>query len=215
VSEINESLLEKVRALLAKAEATEHPAEAEAFTAKATELMAKYGIQQAMLNDVRPGHDEVGNRIVDTPNPYGIDKAILLQCIASALGCRAIRLRGNDVRVHMFGYGSDLERIEMLYTSLLVQSANALAATPVPRGVPGVSFRKSFLAGFTVAVKDRLEEAERRAQRDAQASAPQGSEVRSVALVLADRSAVVERAYAQAYPSVCSLTTSRSAISPG
>jgi cytosine/adenosine deaminase-related metal-dependent hydrolase len=43
-------LLERVRKLLAKAEAQgATPAEAEALTAKAAELMARYGIDRALL----------------------------------------------------------------------------------------------------------------------------------------------------------------------
>jgi hypothetical protein len=42
-------VLEKVRALLAKAESSEFDAEAEAFTAKAQELMARHSIDHALL----------------------------------------------------------------------------------------------------------------------------------------------------------------------
>ena len=38
-----------IRALLAKAEATDFPEEAELFTAKATELIAKFSIDEALL----------------------------------------------------------------------------------------------------------------------------------------------------------------------
>ena len=48
-------MLDKVRKLLAKAEDPAcTPAEAEALTAKATELIAKYGIDQAVLAAQRP-----------------------------------------------------------------------------------------------------------------------------------------------------------------
>ena len=36
----------------------------------------------------------------------------------------------------MFGYGSDLERVEMLYTSLLVQMAHGLAKAHGPAQHP-------------------------------------------------------------------------------
>src|ERR1700753_123656 len=49
------NLLERVRKLLAKAEdASVTPAEAEALTAKAAELMARYGIERALLAAARP-----------------------------------------------------------------------------------------------------------------------------------------------------------------
>ena len=42
-------VLDRVRGLLTKAESTEFPAEAEALTAKAQELMARHSIEQAMV----------------------------------------------------------------------------------------------------------------------------------------------------------------------
>jgi len=49
------NLLERVRKLLAKAEDDSvTPAEAEALTAKAAELMARYGIDRALLAAARP-----------------------------------------------------------------------------------------------------------------------------------------------------------------
>ena len=44
----SDSRLATIRGLLAKAEATEFAAEAEAFTAKASELMARYSLDEAM-----------------------------------------------------------------------------------------------------------------------------------------------------------------------
>jgi hypothetical protein len=49
--DVDERILDKVRALLAKAESTEFPEEAEALSARAQELMAKYSIDQAVLAD--------------------------------------------------------------------------------------------------------------------------------------------------------------------
>lgn len=49
-------MLDKIRALLAKAESTQFPEEAQALTAKATELIAKYGLEEAIRSlGVRDG----------------------------------------------------------------------------------------------------------------------------------------------------------------
>ena len=53
----DERLLGKIRALLAKAESTEYAEEAEALSARAQELMAKYSIDHALLA-ARAGHTE-------------------------------------------------------------------------------------------------------------------------------------------------------------
>src|SRR5262250_3153851 len=55
------ALLDRVRKLLAKAEAEGvTPPEAEALTAKAAELMARYGIDRARLAAARPETDRAG-----------------------------------------------------------------------------------------------------------------------------------------------------------
>ena len=63
------ALLNRVRKLLAKAEAEGvTPPEAEALTAKAAELMARYGIDRARLAATRPDTDRPGSRIIDIDN---------------------------------------------------------------------------------------------------------------------------------------------------
>jgi hypothetical protein len=195
------ALLERVRKLLAKAEAEGvTPAEAEAFTTKAAELMARYGIDRALLAAARPDTDRPASRIIDVPSPWSQVKAHLLGGLASALRCACVLLPrpAGGTRVHVFGYASDLERAEILYTSLLVQMAHGLAATPVPATARGVrAWRRSWLLGYTSAVITRVREAEERAAATATRE-PAGGQ--SAALVLADRSAVVRRQCEQAYP---------------
>jgi hypothetical protein len=97
-TEAPDRLLDRVRKLLAKAEAegvTQQ--EAEALTAKAAELMAKYGIDRALLAARRPETDEPSSRMVDVDNPWGRVKAHLLCGLASALRCQCILLSGNTV----------------------------------------------------------------------------------------------------------------------
>ena len=189
------SLLGRVRKLLAKAEDPAcTPAEAAAFTAKATELIAKYGVDQALLGADRP--DPVGDRIVTAEPPYVRDKAGLLATVALAMRCRVVHLdRRGATRSHLFGHGPDLERVELLFTSLLVQAAHGLAAAPVPVGEHPAAFRRSWLVGFTEAIRARLRESERSA-----AAAVPGAE-----LVLVDRTALVERRRDEVYPRLAKL----------
>ena len=190
MSEID-PLLARVRKLLAKAEDPAcTPAEAEAFTAKATELIAKYGVDQAMLAAEDPSRDPVGDRVVPLDAPYALDKAGLLAAVAVPLRCRVVRKTSGGVRVHLFGHAADLERVELLFTSLLVQAAHGLAAVPVPAHEHPAAFRRSWLAGFAHAIGVRLREAERAAEQAAPGSA----------LVLVHRSDLVERRMAEAYP---------------
>src|SRR5262249_31837858 len=90
----SDDLLDRVRKLLAKAEeegAT--PAEAEALTAKAAELMARYGIDRARLGALHPETDRPADRIFDLDNPWAGVKAHLLAGLAIALRCQCILLR--------------------------------------------------------------------------------------------------------------------------
>jgi hypothetical protein len=193
---MSDAILVKVRKLLTKAEDPAcTTAEAEAFTAKATELIAKYGVDRALLAAQDPSTDRVGDRVIDVEPPYALDKAGLLASVAAALRCASVRRRDrNGLAVHLFGFGSDLERVELLFTSLLVQAAHGLAATPVPAWEQPAAFRRSWLAGFAGAIAVRLREAEAAAAATPTTSGP------SVALVLADRTTEVGRRMSEAYP---------------
>ena len=196
------ALLERVRKLLAKAEAEGvTPAEAEALTAKAAELMARYGIDRALLAAARPDTDRPANRIIDVHGPWSGVKAHLLSGLASAIRCACVQLprtgRGGT-RIHVFGYASDLERAEILYTSLLIQMAHGLAAAAVPATARSIrAYRRSWLLGYASAVVTRVREAEARAAATARHEPATGQ---STALVLADREHVVQRECRQAYP---------------
>ncbi|SBT50379.1 DUF2786 domain-containing protein [Micromonospora auratinigra] len=191
---MSEAMLSKVRKLLAQAEDPAcTPAESAAFMAKATELIARYGVDRALLAARAPATDPVGDRVVDVVAPYARDKAGLLAAVAEPLRCRAVRRReGAGFAMHLFGFASDLERVELLFTSLLVQAAHGLAGAAVPAGEHPAAFRRTWLAGFAYVVAERL--------RAAEAGAVAASGEPSVALVLADRSDRVRRRLTEVYP---------------
>ncbi|WP_434742397.1 DUF2786 domain-containing protein [Micromonospora sp. SH-82] len=191
---MSEGMLSKVRKLLAKAEDPAcTPAESAALTAKATDLIARYGVDSALLAACDPATDPVGDRLVDVPAPYARDKAGLLAAVADPMRCRCVRRRnGSGFEMHLFGFASDLERVDVLFTSLLVQAAQGLAGTPVPPGVHVAAFRRTWLAGFAQTVGERL-----RAAEEAAAGQVTGE---SYALVLVDRTDRVQRRVAEAYP---------------
>jgi hypothetical protein len=200
-TEAPDRLLDRVRKLLAKAEAEGVTvAEAQALTAKAAELMAKYGIDRALLAATRPETDRPDNRIVEIYNPWARVQAHLLCGLAAALRCQCILLPARaGQRVHIFGYASDIERTDMLYTSVLIQMWHGLIAADVPAGADSArAWRRSWLLGFAAAVIAKVRTAEQRAEQAASA-APDGESSRA-ALVLADRSLVIRQNVAHAYP---------------
>jgi hypothetical protein len=197
-----DALLDRVRKLLVKAEAAGvSPAEAQALTAKAAELMAKYGIDRALLAAEQPETDRPADRIIDIGNPWARVQAHLLCGLAAALRCQCVILPGTSpgTRIHMFGFGSDIERTDVLYTSVLLQMWQGLAITQPPDQVRSVrAWRRSWLLGFATAVVARVRAAEEGAAR--RAAGPAGAATSRTALVLADRSEVISRSLRHAYP---------------
>lgn len=150
-------MLGRIRKLLAKAEATEFEEEASAFTAKAQELMNRHAIDRALLEQQDPGDVP---RMVRVPidAPYSDAKSLLLTTVARANRCRAVYLSGYHL-CSVMGHADDLEIVELLFTSLLIQAQKALAEAG--RGGAGsrarsTSFRSSFLIAFAHRIGERL-----------------------------------------------------------
>ncbi|TQS40801.1 DUF2786 domain-containing protein [Cryptosporangium phraense] len=201
----SDAKLATIRKLLAQAEdIAASPEEAETFTAKAAELMARYGVDRAMLADGDSSADQIADRVVRLDPPYALDKLGLLVSVALTLGLRVVQRtgfgpRGKEVSALLFGYGSDIERVEILFTSLLLQAVRGLAVARVPSGEHKAAYRRAWLAGFSATVCRRLEEAESRARESATEPSAAG---RSAELVLADRRTVVDARFAEAFPSL-------------
>src|SRR5258708_12904898 len=106
--------------------------------------MAKYGIDRALLAADRPETDQPDSRMLDIDNPWARVKAHLLCGLGSALRCQCILLSTArpGTRIHIFGYASDIERADVLYTSVLIQMWHGLpapqppACSPTPRPWP-------------------------------------------------------------------------------
>lgn len=195
------AMLERVRKLLAKAEAEGCTVpEADALTAKAAELMARYGIDKAMAEARGSAHSKPSNRIIDIDNPWAQVRSHLLAGIAKALGCQVVLLssRRPGVRIHVFGFESDLEQVDMLYTSLVLQMASAHRKVRPPVGVRSVrAWNRSYLLGWVSAVIARANAAYAVAQKNADAESTSGP---STELVLADRAVQITAELRSAYP---------------
>jgi hypothetical protein len=190
--------LSKIRKLLALAEdPSATPAESAAFTEKAMALMARHGIDEALLSAGSEHSGRVVNRRLVMPAPYARDKATLAASIAMALRCKAVLLtRDKDVVLQVFGFESDVRNVDALFTSLLVQASHELANTPVPPHEHAAAFRRSWWVGFAVAVNARLKLAHDQAESQAEERAP------GVALVLAHREDEIDAALAREHPNV-------------
>ncbi|MGH9272018.1 MAG: DUF2786 domain-containing protein [Ilumatobacteraceae bacterium] len=156
---VDDPVLNKVRALLAQAESTTFEAEAEAFTAKAQELMARHAIDVAVLW-ARAASDERPTSIrLPIDDPYADIKSLLLHQVAQHSRTRAVWDATHALST-VIGFASDLAATELLYTSLLLQAQTALQVEGGRAG-PGArtrsrGFRSSFLLAFTHRIDQRL-----------------------------------------------------------
>ena len=73
---------------------------------------------------------------------------------------------------HLFGYGSDLDRIVLLFDSLVTSWASPWLSPRSRRVMVSREFRRAFMLGFAMEVGGRLEKAERRARAEADDSGP-------------------------------------------
>ncbi len=156
-------LVDKVQALLAKAEATEFEQEADALTQKAQELMSRHSIDAALLAACSDGPDRetpTQQRIL-VDDPYSAGKSLLLQVVAQANRCRTAWWEPFGFTM-VAGFQCDIEIAELLYGSLLVQATMAMLAHGSIRDefgrVSTTSFRKSFVVSFANRIGDRLAE---------------------------------------------------------
>lgn len=157
---LDERILARVRALLAKAESTPFDEEAEALTAKAQELITRHALDDALLH----ADDEVGDpsvRRIPVDPPYVSAKAVLLTEVGDANRCRVVHSPSCGW-VTVIGYDADLDAVELLSASLLAQATAAMSRQGPRRDAAGRSrtrsFRRSFLLGFACRIGERLRE---------------------------------------------------------
>lgn len=157
--------LERVRALLAKAESSEFPDEAAAFMAKAQQLIDEYAIDQASLRGIDSG--SVGHEIISMTGSYTKERSFIWQAVTSVNRCELLtRSNHNSNKVTemtLVGRSHDREIVQLLAVSLELQAMRQMAGldTSLAFETPVVQ-RRSFLRGFALEVAERL----RRAQRE-------------------------------------------------
>jgi hypothetical protein len=202
--DVDDRVLERVRKLLARAEhPTTPPAEAEACSVKAAALMSRYVIDRAMLEAAAPDRGAPVVRRITVEAPYAVPKAVLLGEVARAFRvCVAVGrvADGDGRRCTLVGFPTDLATTELLFTSLLLQASTAM--TLAGRGRSDIkAFRRAFLIGYASTIGGRLRAVQQEAETSAGSSAP------GAALVLADRSARVQAAFAAEFPRLATLRT--------
>ncbi|HVK23336.1 MAG TPA: DUF2786 domain-containing protein, partial [Actinokineospora sp.] len=143
---LDPKVLNRVRGLLAKAESTSFPEEAEALSAKAQELMTRYAFEQAAVDQLPA---EAGAVRLWMVAPYQGAKAQLVDAVAGANRCRAVFYPKLGCVV-VVGHETDLEITTLLSRSLHVQAAHALS------GGGSKAYRHAFLVAYAQRIRERL-----------------------------------------------------------
>ncbi|MEX0848167.1 MAG: DUF2786 domain-containing protein [Ilumatobacteraceae bacterium] len=163
-------MLDRIRALLAKAESTTFDAEADAFMTKAQELMARYAIDAAMVQaSASPQGLAAGVRArrVHIDDPYAPQKAQLLGVVAATNGAKVV-WHDDFGAATVIGFDVELDLTELTFTSLLVQMTRSMAAAGGPGSrTRSPAFRRAFVLSFAVRIGERLDEAVHAARDEA------------------------------------------------
>ncbi|WP_343601146.1 DUF2786 domain-containing protein [Mycobacterium sp.] len=158
--DVDQKALARVRALLAKAEATKFPEEAEALSTKAQELMSRYSLHRAVAEHDRGQAPVAAARRMWIESPYAGAKALLVQAVASVNRCRTVWTE-NLGFVTVVGAETELNVVELLTTSLLVQANRAMLAAGRQVSSRGQtrtrSFRQTFLVAYATRIGERLD----------------------------------------------------------
>ncbi|GGO04406.1 DUF2786 domain-containing protein [Micromonospora parathelypteridis] len=198
-------MLDRVRALLAKAESTTFPAEAEALTGKAQELIARHSIDEALLAAGSERGDLPGGVRLSTDTPYAGAKALLVQEVAAANRCEAVW--SDDLGfATVLGWPADLVAVELLYTSLLVQATAAMLRGRAERragsGRRTKVWDESFLNAFALRIGERLRAATEAATNAADQAAAETAGAERLLPVLAARGEAVRERLDTLFPGV-------------
>jgi hypothetical protein len=198
---VDQKMLARVRALLAKAESTTFPEEAEALSAKAQELMSRYSLERIVVESTASAdrgcnpHSAAARRLW-LDNPYVAAKAMLVGAVAEANRCRTV-LSEKLGFTTVLGDEVDLEIVELLSTSLLVQATRAMVSAGSQTSRTGRSrtrsYRQSFLLAYATRIGERLNTA-----RDAGTAAV--ADPARLLPVLAARERVVDELFESMFP---------------
>jgi hypothetical protein len=145
----------RVRALLAKAESTDSPAEAEALTAKAEELMLAYQISRGAL--LAEAEIQVMTRVFEGSLHVGWRRCLMAAAdgIPGTFSLYGSSRGRSAVRV----WAEDIQMTEALLSSLMVQAATGLAVwwrDELDKRDRATTRKCNYLWGFGRGVADRF-----------------------------------------------------------
>jgi hypothetical protein len=150
--------------------------------------------------------DKPAGRRIGIDNPYEPAKAVLLNAVAKANRCRSVWSKSLGFCT-VIGFEPDLDAVEALFTSLLVQATTAVTQAGAGAGAGARSrtraYRQSFLAAYAHRIGERLAEITA-AQTVAATAEPGGG---NLLPVLASRERAVESTMVEMFPGLTQKST--------
>ncbi|QGJ89416.1 hypothetical protein PBI_SMARTIES_11 [Microbacterium phage Smarties] len=170
---MTEKKIDLIAQLLSKAESTT-PEEAEALREHAHRLMAKYMIDQAVIDARRAregkSHEQIVTKVIPFEGMYRNDMISVGAGVAEALGTvRVLQSKGRLItHLHVIGFESDVEQADILIRSLQVQALLAVRdwwysvrdgeSYRYRQQADKVRARHTFIVGFGLGASERIRE---------------------------------------------------------
>ncbi|MEB4210988.1 DUF2786 domain-containing protein [Mycobacterium sp. 94-17] len=167
--------LKKLQAKADDAELGDRPAEANAYHEKIAQLMAKYGVSEAMLRShggdskINANAKSVTVHLVGSYLPM---QAHLLGQLCHAMQCSSVRWpqRDRKIKMQLYGMEDHLRRIRDMWDLLMPQADRGITnAHPGFGAKPSevATHRRNWIDGFGDAVYSRIQNAENTAAQTA------------------------------------------------
>ena len=182
---MSDKQVDRINALLAKVEAASTQEEADTYNAKASELMIRYGVEQAMLAAARGEADaseEIVKITIDFKGQFAQAQMRLAWHVAQSLtgeavtGFKTTDYKGG-VHLTLIGFDSDISNVKAMIASLLLQCESELfdwweyekAAYKGQGQYDKTVARRSFIEGYSSAASKKIRDVYSRVVKEEQA----------------------------------------------
>ncbi|MFD4292724.1 DUF2786 domain-containing protein [Rhodococcus sp. NPDC058532] len=189
----SEKMLVRIGGLLRQAESTDNPHEAQAFMEAAQRLATATAVDLAVARAHTASRERRAcptQRAISIGEPgrKGLRTYVQLFVAVAAANDVQCDVAHNSTQVFAYGFDSDIDTCQALYSSLLLQmvrASDAYIRSGAHRPVAGVTARLNFQLAFAARIGHRLAETKRAVEADVTGTAD--DERAGTALVLRDK----------------------------
>jgi len=133
-NEKRDAMMAKIRGLIAKADATDFPAEADTFRKAADALMLRYSISEFELKPEAEQRRSITSRDVDMAwylaNPWSAELYTIFYYVAKHCRCKIVTWKFVGVTIPVVGGENDLDFMDMLFTNIMLEQSKGLEPKP-------------------------------------------------------------------------------------